>query len=108
MMSWVPSVEPVSTITQVSISGFTDAKQRQMTSFSFLTIMFKQTVALAHAPLTSAKQQTNITTKRFIRTSQKVRKTPWLQTGRHVKPSLYFIGSLYDASLVARTMRSSC
>ncbi|GGP86815.1 hypothetical protein GCM10010215_10550 [Streptomyces virginiae] len=45
MISWVPSVDPVSTITQVSIRGRTDSRQRLITAASFFTIMFRQIFA---------------------------------------------------------------
>ena len=44
MSAWVPSVEPVSAITQASINGRTVARQRPITRASFLTIMFRQMV----------------------------------------------------------------
>ncbi len=42
MMSCVPSVEPVSTITQRSMYGRTESRQRRITGASFLTIMLRQ------------------------------------------------------------------
>ena len=45
----VPSVEPVSTITQRSIHGLTLARQRSITCASFLTIMFRQMEVLGVA-----------------------------------------------------------
>ena len=44
MMSCVPSVEPVSTITQCVMSGLTLSRQRAITGASFLTIMHRHTV----------------------------------------------------------------
>ena len=44
MMSWVPSVEPVSMITQWVMICFRLSRQRAITGASFLTIMHRQTV----------------------------------------------------------------
>jgi hypothetical protein len=49
--SWVPSVEPVSEMTQVSIRPCTEARQRSMTPDSFLTIMHKQMEGFTAATL---------------------------------------------------------
>jgi hypothetical protein len=38
MISWVPSVDPVSAITQVPMAGRTEFRHRQITAASFLTI----------------------------------------------------------------------
>src|SRR5579871_821267 len=44
MKSWVPSVEPVSPITQQAICGATARRQRSRFAISFLTIMLRQSV----------------------------------------------------------------
>ena len=49
MMSCVPSVEPVSTITQASMIDRTESRQRRITGASFLTIMERQMVFFAGA-----------------------------------------------------------
>lgn len=52
MSAWVPSVEPVSTtMTQVSIGGFTACRQRPITCASSLTIMLRHTRALIDGAL---------------------------------------------------------
>src|SRR5579871_3252804 len=42
MYSWVPSVDPVSPITQQVIQGATAVRQRSRFAISFFTIMFRQ------------------------------------------------------------------
>ena len=42
MTSWVPSVEPVSTMTQQSMIARTESRQRRITGASSLTIMLRQ------------------------------------------------------------------
>src|SRR2546427_9590549 len=74
--SWVPSVDPVSTITHVLMYGRTESRHRRITCASFFTIMLRQTdgIGLRRGPATA--------TPRSL--AEPTRCLPMLETARRV------------------------